>query len=269
MGTRGTLGVRIDGEDKLCYNQFDCYPDGLGFDALADIKSMLKDWGLHKMITQARKLTLVDNNVPPTPEQIKELSPFTDLGVSNQSTDDWYCVLRDLQGRLCDHLTVGYMLGNNDFINESLFCEWGYILNLDDNVMEVYQGFQEKPHDMGRYADNRSSDFLEREERNKELSPDDWTNKNWYPCALIATFSLDNLPTEQEFMITINRFGFDCEEDMVLNHMEDYGEISIAEAKERFGINDFNRVLERLEIAGKPLVLSDGDNMIYREPEGD
>lgn len=34
---------------------------------------------------------------------------------------------------------------NNDFILDSLSCEWGYILNLDNNTLEVWKGFQKYP----------------------------------------------------------------------------------------------------------------------------
>jgi len=30
MGTRGSFGFRIKTKDKLAYNHFDSYPDGLG-----------------------------------------------------------------------------------------------------------------------------------------------------------------------------------------------------------------------------------------------
>lgn len=35
MGTRGFVGFVIDGQEKIGYNHFDSYPDGLGVDVLS------------------------------------------------------------------------------------------------------------------------------------------------------------------------------------------------------------------------------------------
>jgi len=34
----------------------------------------------------------------------------------------------------------------------TLFCEWAYIVNLDDNVLEIYKGFNKNKYAAGRYA---------------------------------------------------------------------------------------------------------------------
>lgn len=186
MGTRGTFGVRIDGEDKFSYNHFDSYPEALGVDVLNDLVKMLEEWGQDKMKEQARKLTFVDDETPPTPEQMTELAAFTVVRVGDQTGTDWYGVLRELQGKIMDTLTVGYAADGNDFIKDSLFCEYGYILNLDESNLEIYRGFQHSPHTLGRYA------VASMEEDN--------IGSKYYPCALVETFSFDNLPTEAQFL---------------------------------------------------------------------
>ena len=32
-----------------------------------------------------------------------------------------------------------------DFAGDSLFCEWGYVIDLDTMKFEVYEGFQKRP----------------------------------------------------------------------------------------------------------------------------
>lgn len=65
---------------------------------------------------------------------------------------------------------------NDDFICDSLFCEYGYIMNYDTNELEVYTGFQRKPPE-GRYHDcglsNRDPDY--------------------YACGLVTAISMDTI----------------------------------------------------------------------------
>lgn len=188
MSTRGIIGVRIDGKDKLTYNHFDSYPKGLGISILEQAAHIQDVWGIEESKRLARKLKLVSNDIPPTAAEIAELMNFSNMGVGEQSDADWYCLLRELQGKLVDALTIGYMEDGCDFIYDSLFCEWGYIVNLDEGVLEVYQGFQDSPHDKGRYA---------------KLDGVSGTN-GYEGCALLAIFPLDSLPTEPEFLAEIN-----------------------------------------------------------------
>ena len=61
-------------------------------------------------------------------------------------TDDWYCLLRHAQGDLNVYKNgLRYMIDNHDFIKDSLFCEYAYIINLDTKRLEFYVGFQKTP----------------------------------------------------------------------------------------------------------------------------
>ena len=174
MGTRGCWGFRIDGQDKLTYNHFDSYPDGLGRDLVQALRGCKS---VEDLKSQARLVRLVDQDVRPTAEQIAALLPAVDLSVSTRRTDDWYCLTRSLQGDLSATLNYGYMIDSHKFMGISLFCEWAYVVNLDDGVFEVYRGFQKAKHTAGRYAD----------------LPED---RGYFPVALVKTFPLDDLPAE-------------------------------------------------------------------------
>lgn len=184
MGTRGTFGVRIGGKDKLTYNHFDSYPDGLGSALVAQIKAILVEKGKNWLEQKAIALVQIDTESKPSPAHINALRPYADLSVGRQSLDDWYCLTRKLQGDIRNTLEAGVMIENNSFINDSLFCEWGYIINLDDFTFEVYEGFQTKPHKLGRYANNGHED-------------------GYYPCALVAKFPLDDIPDGWEELVTM------------------------------------------------------------------
>lgn len=143
MSTRGAFGVRIDGQDKVTYNHSDSYPSGLGEDILGVTEALLVD--RPKFERMARALRPVDKSKLPSPEDINYLRPWTNLQVSEQSTQDWYCLLRNTQGDLEAVLEAGLYEDGIKFMGDSLFCEYAYIINLDEDVLEAYKGFQKEP----------------------------------------------------------------------------------------------------------------------------
>jgi len=147
MGTRGCYGFRIDGKDKLTYNHFDSYPSGLGLSIL----QYAHDRSMKNMTEVAKRIKLVCSKKP-TKKQIQICKKYADLGVSTGKIDDWYCLLRDAQGNLEAHDTVPFMIDSSEFVYDSLFCEWAYIINLDTKVLEIYKGFNKNPNEKGRYA---------------------------------------------------------------------------------------------------------------------
>lgn len=151
MGTRGILGVHVDGVDKISYNHSDSYPEGLGHDTLDYLNNLLVKYP-DMLGEMARKLKPVTDATTPTPEDIERCSAYTDLKVSNQSTQDWYCLLRGTQGNLLAFLEAGIYKDAADFAHDSLMCEFGYITNLDSKELEIYRGFQKGDHDKGRFS---------------------------------------------------------------------------------------------------------------------
>lgn len=144
------MGLRVGGVDKLTYNHCDSYPDGLGRQMVDDIHELLNDAAALRASAEA--LRMVADGSRATEEDVKRLKQFSDTDVSTRQLDDWYVLLRETQGSLVKILEAGVAIENSDFAADSLFCEWGYVANLDDQVLEIYKGFQEKAHDMGRFA---------------------------------------------------------------------------------------------------------------------
>jgi len=178
MGTRGAFGVRVDGTDRVTYNHFDSYPSGLGKAIAKDIAGQLSDvGGFEEWRAKGAALRAVQEGEKPTEEDIERLRDQANLGVGEQSVDDWYCLLRESQGHLANMLDLGVYIDNASFMLDSLFCEWAYVVNLDNGTLEVYRGFQTSRHNCGRYA------TMEREDTRS-------VKKEYYPVALIATFPL-------------------------------------------------------------------------------
>ena len=172
MGTRGCYGFRKNGIDKLTYNHFDSYPDCLGHIMVDFCKST----PLSQMNEIFDRLILVDENDKPTPEQIEECKQYYNGNVASQSPEDWYCLLREAQGEPNAYKNgLRYMIDSHEFIKDSLFCEYAYIINLDTNSLEFWVGFQNKPDFDNRYG-------IE-------------SDRGYYPCKMVTYF-----PLEPEYM---------------------------------------------------------------------
>ena len=145
MSTRGYYGIKKKGELKGAYNHFDSYPSGLGQDLVKTINKIKKEDRLRVLSETFDYIQLIDSNIEPTQEQIEacKKANVIDLGVSNRSEKDWYCLLRKTQGDLSIYINkvIPYMENGNAFIDDELFCEWAYIINLDTQKFEVIYGW--------------------------------------------------------------------------------------------------------------------------------
>lgn len=186
MSTRGVIGIRVNGKDKVSYNHSDSYPDGLGEQFVAEVKKLSK-LSLAVLTAQAVNLKVVNGQSKPTAADVKRLAAFTNLGVGNQSTDDWYCVLRDLQGKLKDSLDVGVIVDSSGFLKDSLFCEYAYILNLDDKTVEFYRGFNKRKGAPGRYAGTQNA-------YDPEMTKRHGGPNEYWGVELMGTCPMDKIP---------------------------------------------------------------------------
>ena len=159
MSTRGAWGFIRNGIEKITYNHSDSYPSWLG----AVILKFVAETPIKRMIEVANEIILVSNERRPTPEQIEECRKWLDEGVSERKPEDWYCLLRGSQGEPKAYLEDGlkYMIDSHTFLENSLFCEWAYIINLDTKMLEVYKGYNKSPDAPGRYARKRVKDDSE------------------------------------------------------------------------------------------------------------
>lgn len=194
MGTRGLYGFRKNEQDKTSYNHFDSYPEGLG----ADVLKFIQNHSVAEMNEFYDRIIMVNEDATPTDEQKENCrkNGFVNLNVSNQSENDWYCLLRNVQGYLVDlyKCEFPYMIDNSDFIKDSLFCEYAYIINLDTNVLEFYKGWQHVPQDGNRYGE----------------VPDE---NGYYPCRLESEIPIEQIQSTKDVNEIISKFMSDKEED--------------------------------------------------------
>lgn len=168
MSTRGYFGIKKKGELKGSYNHFDSYFSGLGVDLVRTINEIDKEERLAVLDETFDYIKLVDSDTKPNNYQknICKNANVVDLSVSNRSLDDWYCLLRKVQGDLKAYINkvVPYMENGNDFIEDTLFCEYAYIINLDTNKFEVIYGWQNRIKKEFDLLDLKEEDLLDLEE---------------------------------------------------------------------------------------------------------
>lgn len=178
MGTRGLYGAVVDGELRIAqYGQWDSYPGGQGRTVLEFCRSLGDDARLAALKDKVRKLKLVTMEEAEKLWQEKSGAQFD----------------RDVCAKIFEMVLAGEatsVLLRSEFAADSLFCEWAYVIDLDNGVLEVFKGFQQAPHDKGRFAD-----LPEPEDRAKRKKP-----REYYPVAEVARFAFDKLPDDNAFI---------------------------------------------------------------------
>jgi hypothetical protein len=189
MGTRGFLGFVLQDKEYITYNHYDSYPSGLGDSVLQWLRAEVENGqaGLDSIRQRVAALQLITNeDAEPTPEEAARLAEYADLSVS--TGEDWYSLLRNTQGDPEAILTSGYMIDGHSFPLDSLFCEWGYLVDLDRASFDVYRGFQNSPATAGRWAGKDTED--EHGATRAVGVPD------YYAVQLIKSYPLADLPED-------------------------------------------------------------------------
>lgn len=197
MGTRNLTIVFDAGEYRVAqYGQWDGYPEGAGVSILRFLRDEMDEFIFR---TRLSRFNFVNENNDIT----KRIDKAFENGIGS------YCFPEFSRDTGCDILpmiqngmTTTRYLGNNlDFAAESLFCEWAYVVDFHHRTFEVFQGFNKTP-----LEENERFYFL-----NDKIDPEAcFSGAKYYQVKLAATFDLDNLPEDDEFL---DEFKVDDEEE--------------------------------------------------------
>ena len=188
MGTRHLIAICIDGKYPIAqYGQFDGYPEGAG----VDILNILRTISLADLKAGALAA------VPYTEENLREV--YIDLGIDPDS--QWISMedsrkVNEAHPQLdrCMSSDIIKFVANNggtspfpvlhdlEFAQDSMFCEWAYVIDFDRNTFEVYRGFNHEPLTEGERFYREPNEAVD-----------------YHPVKLAATYELTNLPTNNAF----------------------------------------------------------------------
>lgn len=174
MGTRGSLGFIVKDKEYLGYNHFDSYPDGLGRDVLNFITEINKEDGWQQFKENASKVVQLEGNRVTDTNIQEKYKKYSNLNVSDRTLEDPYCLFREIQNTWMNEIYKGeleHFYFKNNFIKDSLFCEYAYIINLDTMKLEFYDGFQKDIQKFNRFGETPNQD-------------------GYYPCRLVCVFDL-------------------------------------------------------------------------------
>ncbi len=178
MTWAGCYGVRICGQDKLAYTGIDAQPSILGMKIIGELQHTIKQAGydvaINRLIKESCNLFMTDGMRDPlTPASLLHL------------------------------LSAGRGYEKPGFIFDR-WCKWCYIVNMDSETFEIYQGDQTSPHERGRYADMRAHQHPESDLSNLpgfvHLGQSSYRRleamkdlRNSYPVALLYEFPLKEI----------------------------------------------------------------------------
>lgn len=75
MSTRGVIGLRYNGVDKISYNHFDSYLSQLGLHFLKALRGRNRQ----DLVEAYARMQLVGNETPPTPEQVETCRRYVEI----------------------------------------------------------------------------------------------------------------------------------------------------------------------------------------------
>lgn len=192
MGTRHlTMVIHKEKLKVAQYGQWDGYPSGEGETVLTFLKKTNLD-DFKKKLENVRFINEEDEEeIQKFMESIGSPNGWMNSEQSSMYHKKYPYLSRDNGAEILDMIMESeesvLLRDSSDFAGDSLFCEWAYLIDLDNNVLECYEGFNTTP--------------LEDGQRFKNISLHDYSGMNqYYPIKCIKKYPLDKLPTKEEFV---------------------------------------------------------------------
>ena len=160
MGTRGCWGFYQEKQEKVAYNNSDSYPSFLGNKILKFIQEQkiegLKNINDNLQLIKEEDLEKIIDN-----QTICKVEQFLPLSSQFKENLTYQALSEEINDQLV-LINQGFpiLYDSYDFLFDSLFCEYAYIINLDNQTLEFYRGFNKQriPNAIGGRYSNKTYD---------------------------------------------------------------------------------------------------------------
>lgn len=202
MGTRNLTVVKYNNDIKIAqYGQWDGYPEGQG---RVIVDFLMGDGNVEKLKEKLGRVRFIDHEGQDKKfiESYNEKAPSFSSDPDNRSDEEkeWWdtFMTRDLGAEILKNVANSnkeeIILNDSfDFGNDSLFCEYAYVVDLDQDLLYVYEGFQEKPHNKGLWAN------LDKQESDED--------NEYYPVKPIGKMAIDLEKIDESFTSFVNEYN--------------------------------------------------------------
>lgn len=164
MGTRNLIAVVVDDEFKVAqYGQWDGYPSGQGAEVAKFICDEMDIDAFRAAVRECSWISTEEHQEMWTKCGAKPDDEFVNMEVSDRFKEKYPHLSRDAGAEILGFIQkdgARKVKDSRDFAGDSLFCEWAYVVDLDKEALEVYQGFN-KGVPVGRFAELKPSDSNE------------------------------------------------------------------------------------------------------------
>jgi len=191
MGTRHVTAVILNKEYKVAqYGQWDGYPGGQGLNILHFLKGVNLET-FKAQIAKCRFLTIEERNSKWEEHGADMNSDWVSCDIANAVKNAYPALSRDTGSEILSLIyeeEVNELENSLEFVKNSLWCEWAYVIDLDKETFEVYEGFNREG------LDENERFFFD------GYCYDSKSSGSYYPVKLTKSYSLNNLPSEDEFL---------------------------------------------------------------------
>ena len=194
--TRGVTGFFCN-EPMLVYQNADAEPEKLGINILNEIKGIDESHrknpsdflGEHVL----EQLVSVNETDPATGNHKKHFRRHLPSDLVREDARTIYALFEPVQGTIKPYIDglLDFYPNGNDFVKDSHFCKWGYVLNADNGQFEILRGDQTDIHDEPPVYGIGGS---------QPIGVYDCKDMPYCACKIIHSYDLTDLPPEDQFL---------------------------------------------------------------------
>ena len=199
MGTRNLTMVIKDKKPIIAqYGQFNGFPSRQG----VTILEFLRNTDMEKFEKQLKRVRFItpkkENEINKYLKSIGCVDGYLDMEQVSEYRKKYPLLSRETGGNVLDMIyndngrNLLWLYDKSDFAADSLYCEWAYVIDLDNGTLGVYRGFNTTP--------------LTKKDRFFYLQKN-IHNNGYYPVKKLTAFSLIKLPTNKRFISLCNKLN--------------------------------------------------------------